>query len=240
MEIAFDAQIPTYSGGLGVLAGDMLHSAADLEIPMVGVTLVYHNGYFRQKLDPQGNQQEQAEPWRPGQALQAMEVKCGVLIEGRIVSLRAWRYWIQGISGYAIPVYLLDSAVPKNSAWDQTLTDDLYGGDAHYRLCQEVILGIGGTNLLRELGYANISSYHMNEGHAALLAIGLLEQDLGEANLLGATEHDIDNVRRRCIFTTHTPVPAGQDQFSPELMRQVLGNDEVPSSSQPTAAPSKC
>ena len=225
MEIALAAEIPTYSGGLGVLAGDLLRSAADLEVPMAGVTLVHHNGYFRQKLDSQGNQSEEPDLWRPEQHLEAMEPRASVLIEGRTVALRAWRYWIQGISGHAVPVYLLDSALPENSAWDQTLTNDLYGGDPHYRLCQEAILGLGGARMLRSLGYGGITSYHMNEGHAALLALGLLEQDLGEANLHLATEREIERVRRRCVFTTHTPVPAAQDQFPRELMRQVLGKE---------------
>jgi len=214
MEVALEAEIPTYSGGLGVLAGDMLRSAADLKVPMAGVTLVYHHGYFHQKLDGQGNQSEEPEPWHPEQHLEALAPRCSVSIEGRTVALRAWRYWIHGISAFAVPVYLLDSAVPENSPWDQTLTDELYGGDAHYRLCQEVILGIGGAKLLRELGYTKITSYHMNEGHAALLAVGLLEQG-----------QDIDKVRRQCVFTTHTPVPAGQDQFSWDLTLQVLGQD---------------
>jgi len=225
MEVALEAEIPTYSGGLGVLAGDMLHSAADLKIPMAGVTLVYHHGYFHQKLDAQGNQSEESEPWRPEQHLEALQPRCSVSIEGRTVTLRAWRYWIYGVSGHPVPVYLLDSAVPENSSWDQTLTDELYGGDAHYRLCQEVILGIGGAELLRQLGYTKITSYHMNEGHAALLAVGLLEQELDGAALREATERDVSRVRRQCVFTTHTPVPAGQDQFSRELMLQVLGED---------------
>src|SRR5581483_7460327 len=109
----------------------------------------------------------------------------------------------RGLPGYAIPVYLLDSALPENSDWDRTLTDNLYGGDAHYRLCQEVILGLGGARMLQQLGCRGITSYHMNEGHAALLALGLLEQELGTGNLRRVTEADIDKVRRRCIFTTH-------------------------------------
>lgn len=226
MEIALEPAIPTYSGGLGVLAGDMLHSAADLEVPMVGITLVHRNGYFRQKLDAQGNQSEVPEPWRPDQRLEAMEPRASVNIEGRTVWLRAWRYWLHGVSGYTVPVYLLDSALSENSPWDQKLTDDLYGGDLHYRLCQEAILGLGGARMLQKLGYSSVTTYHMNEGHAALLALGLLELGLGEGNLDRARESDISKVRRRCVFTTHTPVPAGHDQFPLDLVGQVLG-DEV-------------
>jgi starch phosphorylase len=122
-------------------------------------------------------------------------------------------------------VYLLDSALPENSPWDQKLTDALYGGDPYYRLCQEALLGIGGTKLLEALGYSGITTYHMNEGHAALLALGLLERDLGEGKVHLATDRDIEKVRRRCVFTTHTPVPAAQDQFPRELVRTVLGNE---------------
>lgn len=225
MEIALEPDIPTYSGGLGVLAGDLLHSAADLEVPMVGVTLVHHNGYFRQKLDSQGSQSEEPEPWRPDQHLEAMQQRVSLTLEGRTLWLGAWRYWIHGISGHTIPVYLLDSARPENSAWDQTLTNDLYGGDSRYRLCQEAILGLGAARMLQKLGYSNLSTYHMNEGHAALLAVGLLELDLGENNLHRTTESDIDRVRRRCVFTTHTPVPAGHDQFSRDLVSHVLGEE---------------
>ncbi|MEP7355303.1 MAG: alpha-glucan family phosphorylase, partial [Acidobacteriota bacterium] len=225
MEIALEAEIPTYSGGLGVLAGDMLRSAADMESPMLGITLVHHNGYFRQKLSPQGSQSEEPEPWHVSEHLELMEPCVSVLIEGRAVWLQAWRYWIHGVSGYAVPVYLLDSSLPENSEADRVLTNDLYGGDSRYRLCQEVILGMGGAKMLEKLGYAGITSYHMNEGHAALLALGLLERDLGEGNLHLATENDIEKVRRRCVFTTHTPVPAGQDQFSLDQTRQILGEE---------------
>jgi len=227
MEIMLAPEIPTYAGGLGVLAGDMLRSAADLEIPMAGVTLVHHNGYFRQKLDSDGNQREEPDPWRPDQRLEAMEPRASVLIEGRTVLLRAWRYRIQGISEHAVPVYLLDSSLPQNSPWDQNLTNDLYGGDPHYRLCQEALLGLGGAKMLQALGYSGLKTYHMNEGHAALLAFGLLEQDLGEGKAHLATDGDIDKARCRCVFTTHTPVPAAQDQFPRGLVQRVLGHEII-------------
>jgi starch phosphorylase len=150
-----------------------------------------------------------------------------VILEGRRVHLRAWCYWVHGRSGHAIPVYFLDSNLDENAAWDRTLTDLLYGGDDYYRLCQEVILGIGGVRLARALGYANIDRFHMNEGHSALLAVALMEERLGRANAGNATEEDIEAVRRQCIFTTHTPVPAGQDQFSIELVGRVLGSDRA-------------
>src|SRR5215472_8501441 len=223
MEIGLEPLIPTYSGGLGALAGDSLRSAADLGVPMVGVTLVNRKGYFRQKLDARGNQLEEAALWNPEKSLEDSGAQAHVEIEGRQVQVRAWKYTIRGISGHEVPVYLLDSDLAENTSWDRTLTDHLYGGDAHYRFCQEALLGIGGVRLLRKLEYTQIGSYHMNEGHAALLSLALLEERLGKSDLGLATAEDIEAIRPQCIFTTHTPVPAGHDQFSRELMQQVLG-----------------
>ncbi len=223
MEIALDPTIPTYAGGLGILAGDTLRSAADLEIPMVAVTLVHRQGYFRQRLDERGNQREEPDSWNPEVLLEPTDALITVTLEGREVEIRAWRYSIRGISGYVVPVYLLDTALPANSPWDQRLTDDLYGGDRHYRLCQETLLGIGGVQILQKLGHAKIETYHMNEGHSALLALALLEEQLRKRNATSASAQDVEAVRRHCIFTTHTPVPAGQDKFPKDLMRQVLG-----------------
>ncbi len=223
MEIALDPSIPTYAGGLGVLAGDTLRSAADLDVPMAAVTLVHRKGYFRQRLDERGNQFEEPPVWYPEQGLVPMEPRATVMVEGRQVHIRAWRFQVKGITGHVVPVYLLDASLPENSPWDQTLTDYLYGGDDHYRLCQEVVLGMGGIEILRKVGHTEIETYHMNEGHSALLALALLEERLGGPNLGAATEQDIEAVRRRCVFTTHTPVPAGQDRFPRSLMSQVLG-----------------
>ncbi len=225
MEVALDPAIPTYSGGLGVLAGDTLRAAADLGIPMVGVTLVYRKGYLRQCLDRNGNQTEQPSPWSPEETLETVAGSVPINIEGRTVLVRAWRYWIRGISGHRVPVYLLDTALPQNDPQDQALTNHLYGGDNRYRLCQEVVLGIGGVELLEHVGYGDITNYHMNEGHSALLTLALLERQIGRSNLGSATEEDLQAVRRKCVFTTHTPVPAGHDQFPRDLMRQVLGEE---------------
>ena len=227
MELAVDPGIPTYAGGLGVLAGDMMRSAADFALPMVGVTLLYRKGYLRQRLDERGRQSETPDEWHPEASLELVEPIVSVLLEERRVHLRAWRYWVQGRSGCAIPVYFLDSNLDENATRDRTLTDFLYGGDEYYRLCQEVILGIGGVRLLRALGYANIDRFHMNEGHSALLAVALMEERLGRANAGKATEEDIEAVRRQCIFTTHTPVPAGQDQYPIELVGRALGADRA-------------
>ncbi|HXJ17658.1 MAG TPA: alpha-glucan family phosphorylase [Candidatus Polarisedimenticolia bacterium] len=227
MEIALDPSMHTYSGGLGILAGDTLRSAADLGVPMVGVTLAYRKGYFLQRLDEMGNQTEAEDPWRPEDALAPEKAIATVVIEGRTVHVRAWRFAVQGISGHVVPVYLLDTDLPENHAWDRTLTDHLYGGDEHYRVCQEAILGIGGVRILGELGYTQLQGFHMNEGHSSFLALALLESRLDGRDLGTATESDIEAVRARCIFTTHTPVPAGHDQFSRSLVTQVLGSHWV-------------
>jgi glycogen phosphorylase len=227
MEIGVDPGIPTYSGGLGILAGDTLRSAADLGVPMVGVTLLHRQGYFRQHLDARGNQTESQDLWSPAERLQPLGVRAAVTIEGRQVQVRAWRYEVQGVLGHRVPVYFLDTALPENSPWDQTLTDNLYGGDHHYRLCQEVVLGMGGIAILTALGITDQVTYHMNEGHSALLALSLLEvQRSGEGDPVPA-EAEVEAVRRHCVFTTHTPVPAGHDQFPWELVRQVLGPERA-------------
>ena len=121
MEIALAPSIPTYSGGLGILAGDSLRSAADLSVPMAAVTLLHRKDYFRQRLDEKGNQFEELAVWNPGEQLELMEPTVSVTVEGRQVMVRAWRFLIQGIAGHVVPVYLLDTALNENSPWDQTL-----------------------------------------------------------------------------------------------------------------------
>ena len=226
MEIALDEGMPTYAGGLGVLAGDTIRSAADLGIPMVAVTILYRNGYFRQRLEQDGWQQEELVEWSVEDFLQEVPERTAVMIEGRTVHLRAWKYDVKGVSGHIIPVYLLDADLPENSEWDRTLTHYLYGGDHHYRLCQEVILGIGGVKMLRAMNYHNIDRFHMNEGHAALLTLELLDEEARRAGREVISRNDIEAVRKKCVFTTHTPVPAGHDQFSLDLVAQVLQRDE--------------
>ena len=181
MEIALDPNMPTYSGGLGMLAGDTLRSAADLGAPLVAVTLVYRKGYFRQYLDPSGQQTEQPQQWEPERTLKAVDGRVAIEIDGRQVWIRAWEYDVQGIDGDIVPVYLLDTNVPENAEWDRHLTDSLYGGDEFYRLAQEIVLGLGGLKLLQKVGHSGIQAYHMNEGHSALLALGLLERRLDQS-----------------------------------------------------------
>ncbi|MGZ8375752.1 MAG: alpha-glucan family phosphorylase [Gemmatirosa sp.] len=224
MEICLEQAIPTYSGGLGVLAGDTLRSAADLRLPMVAVTLAHREGYFRQHLDAEGGQTEAPASWRPEERLQQVPQTVTVQIEGRSVTVRAWRYEVRGVTDGVIPVFLLDTRLPENSEYDRSLTDTLYGGDSRYRLCQEVVLGMGGAALLDAMGYGDETQYHINEGHAALLCLHLLERGLAGRQPWEATVGDVEAVARRCIFTTHTPVPAGHDRFTGELTRAVLGD----------------
>ena len=224
MEIALQSEYPTYSGGLGILAGDTLRAAADLGTPMVAVTLVYRRGYFRQYIDADGNQTGSADSWSPEDKLQPVSTLALVLLEQRPVWLRAWRYDIQGLSGSTVTVYLLDSDLPENDAEDRGLTDYLYGGDKRYRLCQEAVLGLGGIALLRALGYSQLTTYHMNEGHSALLTVALLAEQTRERGLKGALRQDQAAVHERCVFTTHTPVAAGHDRFPVDLVRSVLGD----------------
>jgi len=221
MEICVDARIPTYSGGLGILAGDMIRSSADLEVSLVGVTLLYKKGYLHQKVGKEGIQQELPEEWNPQDYMQLLPNKILIEIEGRKVWVQAWLFCIKGLDSYCIPVFFLDTDLPENSVYDRSFSDFLYGGDKRYRLAQEIVLGIGGVRMLRELGFNHISKYHMNEGHASLLTLELLNHYNHQEEKW--SNKTIEKVKNLCIFTTHTPVPAGMDQFSYELVGKVLG-----------------
>ncbi len=223
MEIGLDPRMPTYSGGLGVLAGDTIRAAADLRVPMVAVTLLHRKGYLRQRLDAEGRQSEEPVTWPVAELLVEQPGRARVDVEGRAVAVRAWRLEVKGVTGAVVPVYFLDTDLPENGPYDRALTDHLYGGDERYRLCQEVVLGMGGVRMLRVLGQSAIARYHMNEGHAALLGLELLEEQAREAGREQVSHEDVEAVRAQCVFTTHTPVPAGHDQFPMKLVRQVLG-----------------
>ena len=225
MEIGLESGMPTYAGGLGVLAGDTIRSAADLDVPMVAVSLLHRRGYFFQRLDAHGQQSEEPVAWPLNDFAELIDERTTVDIEGRTVHVRAWRYRVTGESGHVVPVYLLDTDVGENQPWDRTLTDVLYGGDDRYRLCQEMVLGVGGFRLLRALGYKDIRRFHMNEGHAALLVLALGEEKLASQNQSDSISNElIEIIREQCVFTTHTPVPAGHDKFSEKLACQVLGD----------------
>jgi glycogen phosphorylase len=213
MEIGIDENIPTYSGGLGILAGDTIKSCADLNVPVVGVTLLSEKGYFYQKVDENGNQIELPMEFEVSKQLKLLPAETDVKIYDRDVKIRAWFCQVKGISGFIVPVFFLDTNVEGNSDWDKELTKYLYGGDNKYRLAQEIILGIGGVRMLQALGYTTIDRYHMNEGHAALGTLELYNQ-----------LNDVEKVRDECVFTTHTPVAAGHDQFDLAIVKSMLGN----------------
>jgi starch phosphorylase len=224
MEIALRSGIPTYAGGLGVLAGDTLRSAADLKIPLVGVTLVSREGYFRQSFDAAGRQVESPDSWQPEASAEPLPAKVSVAIDGREVWIAGWLYVVEGVTGGRQPVVLLDTDLPENAPQDRLITHFLYGGDAAYRLAQEIVLGIGGVRMLDALGF-KIDAYHLNEGHSALLALELLRRSEPDPEVLrpGEPRYDVQHVRTKCHFTTHTPVEAGHDRFHYDLVARMLG-----------------
>jgi len=222
MEIALQNAMPSYSGGLGVLAGDTVRAAADIKLPMVAISLLYRSGYFTQRLAEDGSQTEDTVNWRVEDFLKEESARVTVPLENRRVELRAWRYDVKGVHGFVVPVYFLDAALESNAEQDRALTGQLYGGDAYYRLCQEVLLGVGGVRMLRALGYTDLTRYHMNEGHAAMLTLELLGEEAEKSGRTSIRGEDIEKVRSKCIFTTHTPVPAGHDRFPMEYLTRAF------------------
>ncbi|MEM1985972.1 MAG: alpha-glucan family phosphorylase [Nitrososphaeria archaeon] len=212
MEIALSNDIHTFSGGLGVLAGDTIRSSADLKIPLVAVTLASKRGYFLQELTLDGIQREHPDPWNPADFMQLLPEEVGVQIENRTVRVKAWLYTVKSPIGGSVPVYFLDTDVEGNSPEDRGITSFLYGGDERYRIKQEIVLGIGGVRMLEKLGIEP-RKYHMNEGHSSFLAVELLRKH----------GLNINKVRDMCVFTTHTPVEAGHDKFPYSLVQEVLG-----------------
>jgi glycogen phosphorylase len=222
MEIGLNENIPTYSGGLGILAGDHIKSSADLNIPLVAVTLLYKRGYFVQTINPMGEQEEKYPYFDPRAFMEPLPFKVTIKLEGRDVHIGVWKHSQQGMHG-RVPVYFLDTDLPLNSPEDRLITQYLYGGDSHTRICQEAVLGIGGYLALKRLE-PGITTYHMNEGHAVFLTLALLRDNGG----------DQAKVRAQCVFTTHTPVPAGHDKFPYDLARSALG-DFLPANIQELA-----
>ena len=215
MEIGLAPELPVYSGGLGVLAGDTLKSFADLGIPAVGVSLLSEKGYFHQEFDDQGGQKEVPVQWNPAMFMMSpLAEKVTLKLEQRTVLVQAWVYELKGIGGHSVPILFLDTNLEQNAPQDRLLTSYLYGGDRHYRFIQEAILGIGGARMLQILDHDHLEAYHMNEGHSAMLTLELMDR-YGQ---------NLDKVRDLCVFTTHTPVPAGHDRFEVALVKQVLGD----------------
>ena len=223
MEIGLAAELPTYAGGLGVLAGDTVRSAADRagstwsRSPSSTGAATFASGSA-----PTVPQSEEPVPWSPAERLAEVPARATVGIEGRAVQLRAWRYEVTGVGGHIVPVLFLDADVAENADPDRRLTDHLYGGDLRYRLCQELLLGIGGVRMLRALSFHDIRRFHMNEGHAAPLVLELGFEEMRRRGMTMVTREIAADVKRRCVFTTHTPVPTGHDQFPLALVQQVM------------------
>ena len=223
MEIGIRSDIPTYSGGLGVLAGDTIRSAADMNLPLVGVTLLTKKGYFRQDIDEDGNQIELPDEWNPEEHMAQLPQRVSVFIQEREVQIAAWLYVVESITGGRVPVLFLDTDLEENHEEDRDITHYLYGGDQVYRFKQEIVLGIGGVRMLEEIGF-EIKKYHMNEGHSSLLTLELLKrykrdiEEVWDEKLIW----DADRVRSLCVFTTHTPVEAGHDRFNYDLVEKLL------------------
>ena len=211
MEVGLNSAIPTYAGGLGMLAGDAIRSSADLGLPLIAVTLISKRNYFKQKLETNGKQIEQPNEWIPQKLMTLLPNEVNVQIEGRTVKVKAWLYRHQSIAGGVVPVLFLDTDFEVNEPQDREISYYLYGGDERYRLKQEAILGFGGMRMLDALGF-NIRKYHMNEGHSSFLAVELMRK----------YAMDEEKVKELCVFTTHTPVEAGHDKFTYALLNQVL------------------
>ncbi len=240
MEIAIEPEMHTYAGGLGILAGDTARSAADLELPMVFVSLIHRAGHFRQRLDAEGRQAEEADWWQPSERCVPLLAMIAIEIEGRPVWIRPWLYVLSTTHGTRIPVLLLDTDLAQNAAEDRSLTHHLYGGDETYRLKQEIILGLGGVRILRALGF-EIDRFHMNEGHAALLTLDLLNRLRRpvDGHPEDRPEAHAAEIRAACVFTTHTPVETGHDQFSYDLFDRLLPGLVPPAELRRLAGPDK-
>ncbi len=214
--------LPVYSGGLGVLAGDHLKSASDLGLPLVGVGLLYQQGYFAQYLNADGWQQERYllndfynMPLHLERNADGSELRIAVDYPGRKVYARVWRVQVG-----TVPLYLMDTNIEPNNTYDHDITDQLYGGDIDMRIHQEIMLGIGGVQMLKALGL-KVTAYHMNEGHAAFSALERIRLLIQEEGLNYVQAKQV--VASSNIFTTHTPVPAGIDLFAPDKMLYYLG-----------------
>jgi len=212
MEVELENSIKTYSGGLGILAGDILRSAADLKLPIVGITLLNNQGYFEQKINKAGEQEESVVSDYDFSNLKKVKKTATIKIGKDLVKISAWRYLIKRTDGFSAPVYLLDTNLPENKPLYQNLTGKLYGNDKEYRLLQEIVLGRGGFEMLKALGYG-IKKFHINEGHGSFVAISQFLA-LRRKKL----ETKIIDTKERCVFTTHTPVKNANDVFPLDLV----------------------
>lgn len=210
MEMMLESDIPSYAGGLGVLAGDILRASADLTLPVVGVSLIYSGYTFTQHIDPDGNQKFYENDWQRMDQLTRLPHRTTINLAGSKCEIGCWRYDIVGLGGSNVPVYLLDTNLPENPVWIRNITKNLYATNLDIRLCQELILGIGGIRMLEELGQKSVDTFHLNEGHCSFVPLGLMH----EYNFSAQT------AKSKCVFVTHTPVAEGHDVFPYELAQK--------------------
>ncbi|MEL7474266.1 MAG: alpha-glucan family phosphorylase [Planctomycetota bacterium] len=223
MEIGLGDALPTYCGGLGILAGDTVRAAADLELPMVGVSLLYRKGYFTQTLNKKGRQQQLDADWNPDDVLEEMPQRTYVPIEERDVVVRAYRLFVNGVTGHRVPIYFLDTDLPENHQHDRGITHRLYQGDHAQQLRQRAVLGIAGPRLLRALTH-DVGVFHMNEGHGFLLTLELMSEHLSRYNKAEIDDATIAAAKSRVVFTTHTPIPAGHDRYALTEVKRIVGD----------------
>ncbi|MBN2780537.1 MAG: alpha-glucan family phosphorylase, partial [Candidatus Marinimicrobia bacterium] len=225
-EFGVHESVPVYSGGLGILAGDHCKSASDLGVPLVGVGMMYKQGYFIQRIDGEGKQENifptydfEEIPVTPVRDGNGKPVKIHVMFPGRNIYAQIWKMQAGRTS-----IYLLDTDIPENLPEDRIVTSQLYGGDHNMRITQEILLGIGGIRALRALGISP-TIYHMNEGHSAFLGLELIREYIVQGFSVGVAR---ELVASRCVFTTHTPVPAGNDAFDESMMKEYFGSQLDP------------
>ena len=211
MEIMMESDIPSYAGGLGVLAGDLLRSCADMEVPAIGVSLVYSGTVYAQAIQRDGTQVFREVDWRKMEQFTKLPYRITLRLKGEDVRVGCWRYDFVGLHGFVVPAYLLDTNLEENSEWARSITTNLYEDKWELRFAQEALLGVGGVKMVRELGYHRIKTFHMNEGHSTMVSLALLEEN----------EYVDDRVRQQCVFTTHTPIPEGHDKFDYTLAHSV-------------------
>lgn len=213
LEMMLESDIPTYAGGLGVLAADILRSCADKSISAIGVSIVYSGDVFSQSIHDDGTQTFTKQEWQKLDQLTKLPNIVEIKIAGEKVMVGCWRYDITGLSGYTVPVYLLDTNLIGNPSWIRDITKSLYGsGD--YRICQELTLAFGGIAMLHSLGIKEIKTYHLNEGHCAFVPLALMPEH----------NYQDEDVKKLCVFTTHTPIPEGHDHFSYEHAYHFAGD----------------
>lgn len=213
MEIALENNIKTYAGGLGVLAGDILKSAAGKKFPMIGVTLLNRHGYFKQKINKSGAQIELIDRDYDFSLLKKLDTQVEIEIGSEKIKVGVWQYLIKGENSFEVPVYFLDTNIVGNKTKYKHLTDKLYGGNLELRLQQEIVLGRGGVKMIAALGFDSIKKYHLNEGHGALAAVELFRNSK-EIKI----EDKIKQTKEKCVFTTHTPIQTIFDEFPIELL----------------------